>query len=115
MIPEVTQRILQAKASAGVTFASLAKSLGCSPVFLAAVCYRQASATREQAEALLDALGLEGDEYRAQVRWLWEGHYRVNLLTGEGPTTTRIAASHFLVVGSDGSILASTPGFARLD
>ena len=59
MLPEVTQKILQAKASRDVTFADLAKSLGCSPVFLAAVCYRQASATREQAEGLLDALGLD--------------------------------------------------------
>jgi len=59
MLPEVTQKILQAKASRDVTFAHLAKSLGCNPVFLAAVCYRQASANREQAEGLLDALGLD--------------------------------------------------------
>jgi cyanate lyase len=58
MIPEVTQKILQVKAAKGVTFADLAKSLGCNPVFLAAVCYRQASATREQAEKLLEVLGL---------------------------------------------------------
>ena len=58
MIPEVTQAILHAKAARGLTFAALAQVVGCSPVFLAAVCYRQASATREQAEKLLDALGL---------------------------------------------------------
>ncbi len=58
MIPEVTQKILHAKAARGLTFAALARVVGCSPVFLAAVCYRQASATREQAEKLLDALGL---------------------------------------------------------
>jgi cyanate lyase len=61
MIPEVTQEILHAKAAKGLTFAELAAAVGCSPVFLAAVCYRQASATREQAEKLLHALGLGPD------------------------------------------------------
>ncbi len=59
MIPEVTQEILHAKAAKGLTFAELARAVDCSPVFLAAVCYRQPSATREQAEKLLDALGLD--------------------------------------------------------
>jgi hypothetical protein len=64
---------------------------------------------------VLEALGQRGDSYRAQVRRLWEGHYRVNLLTGEDPASTRIAASYFLVVDGDGSILASTPGITRQD
>jgi cyanate lyase len=59
MIPEVTEEILRAKATRGLTFAAMAEVVGCSPVFLAAVCYRQASATREQAEKLLGALGLD--------------------------------------------------------
>jgi hypothetical protein len=63
---------------------------------------------------VLEALGQRGDGYRAQVRRRWEGHYRVNLLTGADAASTRIAASYFLVVG-DGSILASTPGIARQD
>jgi cyanate lyase len=58
MLPEITEKILHAKATKGLTFAGLAKVVGCHPVFLAAVCYRQASATREQAEKLLDVLGL---------------------------------------------------------
>ena len=33
--------------------------MGCSPIFLAAVCYRQASATDDQAGKLLDALALD--------------------------------------------------------
>jgi cyanate lyase len=59
MLPEITETILQAKSAKGLTFAELAKVVGCHPVFLAAVCYRQASATREQAEKLINALGLE--------------------------------------------------------
>jgi cyanate lyase len=59
MLPKVTETILQAKSAKGLTFAEVAKAVGCHPVFLAAVCYRQASATREQAEKLLAALGLD--------------------------------------------------------
>lgn len=59
MLPEVTQKILHAKTAKGLTFAELARAVDCSPVFLAAVCYRQASATREQAEKLIQALELD--------------------------------------------------------
>jgi cyanate lyase len=59
MLPEITQVILDAKLAKQLTFAALAKIVGCDPVFLAAVCYRQASASQEQAVKLLDALGLD--------------------------------------------------------
>jgi hypothetical protein len=48
---------------------------------------------------VLEALGRRGDGYR----------------TGADAASTRIAASYFLVVGGDGSILASTPELARQD
>ena len=59
MMSEITEELLQAKAAHGLTFGALAKDIGCSPIFLAAVVYRQASATREQAEKLIDALRLD--------------------------------------------------------
>jgi cyanate lyase len=59
MPSEITETILRAKRAKGLTFGELAKIADCNPVFLAAVCYRQASATEEQAGKLLDALGLE--------------------------------------------------------
>jgi cyanate lyase len=59
MLPEITQTILNAKAAKDLTFAKLAQVAGCDPVFLAAVCYRQASATLEQAAKLLEALDLD--------------------------------------------------------
>ena len=59
MQSEITQGILRAKAAKGLTFAELAKAVGCSPIFLAAVSYRQASATEEQAVKLLETLGLD--------------------------------------------------------
>jgi cyanate lyase len=58
MLPEITQTILRAKLDKGLTFAEMAERVGCNPVFLAAICYRQASATREQAVKLLEVLGL---------------------------------------------------------
>jgi cyanate lyase len=59
MHSDITEIILHAKSAKGLTFAELARTAGCSPIFLAAVCYRQASATAEQAGKLLDALGLD--------------------------------------------------------
>jgi cyanate lyase len=59
MLAEVTQKILRAKAAKGLTFVDIARAVGCSPVFLAAVCYRQASATRAQAEKLVELLELD--------------------------------------------------------
>jgi cyanate lyase len=59
MLSEITQKILSARSAKGLTFAELAQTVGCNPVFLAAVTYRQASATEEQALKLLDALGLD--------------------------------------------------------
>ena len=59
MLPEITQSILNAKLTKKLTFAELASAVGCNAVFLAAVCYRQASASHEQAVKLLDYLGLD--------------------------------------------------------
>lgn len=59
MFPEITQLILRAKLAKELTFIDLATAVGCNPVFLAAVCYRQASASDGQAVKLLDVLGLD--------------------------------------------------------
>jgi cyanate lyase len=59
MHSDITETILAAKSARGLTFAGLGRAAGCHPIFLAAVCYRQASATLEQAGKLLDALGLD--------------------------------------------------------
>jgi hypothetical protein len=64
---------------------------------------------------VLDALGRPGDTLRAQVRRLWEGHYRVNVLSGPDPASTQIVGSYFLVVDGEGNILASTPDITPRD
>lgn len=57
-IPEITEKLLAAKKDKGLTFADLEKILGRDEVWIAAVFYRQASASEEEAKLLVDALGL---------------------------------------------------------
>jgi len=58
-IPEITQKLLAAKMTKKVTFADLEKILGRDEVWIAAVIYRQASASQDEASKLVYALGLE--------------------------------------------------------
>ncbi|MDF5722275.1 MAG: cyanase [Rhizonema sp. PD37] len=58
-IPEITQKLLAAKKEKGLTFADLEKIVGHDEVWLAAVFYRQASNSFEEAKLLIDALGME--------------------------------------------------------
>jgi hypothetical protein len=74
---------------------------------------------RQQRNALigknvLHALGQPADLRKVQVRRLWENHYRVNVLVGVDAASTKVAHSYFLVVGSEGNIIASTPAIAKL-
>lgn len=59
MIPEITQKLLAAKKAKGISFANLEKILGRDEVWIAAVIYRQASASEEEAKKLIEALGLD--------------------------------------------------------
>jgi cyanate lyase len=57
-IPVVTQQLLAAKQAQGLSFADLEKTIGRDEVWIAALFYRQASASPEEAEKLTQALGL---------------------------------------------------------
>ncbi len=61
-IPDITQQLLAAKQSKGISFADLEQLLGRDEVWIAALFYRQASASPEEAEKLIQALGL-GPEF----------------------------------------------------
>lgn len=61
MTPEITEKLLAAKKEKGLTFAALEDLLGRDEVWLAALFYRQASASEEEATKLLAALGLSSD------------------------------------------------------
>ncbi len=57
-LPEITQTLLAAKKAKHITFADLEDAVGCDEVCLAAMIYRQATATPDEAKKLTDALGL---------------------------------------------------------
>ena len=58
-IPDITSKLLAAKTASGLSCAHLEKILGRDEVWIAAVFYRQASASEEEAKKLTDALGLD--------------------------------------------------------
>jgi len=58
MLPEITQKLLAAKQEKGMSFVDLEKAVGRDEVWIAAVFYRQASASQEEAEKILSAIGL---------------------------------------------------------
>jgi cyanate lyase len=57
-IPAITATLLTAKKAKGVTFTELEQAIGRDEVWIAAVIYRQASASADEASKLLNALGL---------------------------------------------------------
>ncbi len=58
-IPTITEKLLAAKKAAGVTFADLEAKLGCDEVWIASVFYRQASASKEEATKMIEAIGAD--------------------------------------------------------
>lgn len=58
-IPEITQTLLAAKKVKGLSFADLEKILGRDEVWIAALFYRQATASESEAKLLIEALGLD--------------------------------------------------------
>jgi len=58
-IPAITQKLLAAKKAKNISFADLEKVIGRDEVWIAAVFYRQASASEEEAKKLVSALGLD--------------------------------------------------------
>jgi cyanate lyase len=61
MIPEITEKLLAAKKAKNLSFTDLEKVVGRDEVWIAALFYRQASASEDEASKLLDALGLSQD------------------------------------------------------
>jgi len=60
----ITERLLAAKKEKSLSFADLENVVGRDEVWIAAVFYRQASASQEEAEKIVSALGLGPDVAR---------------------------------------------------
>lgn len=58
---EIVEELLKAKEMKGLTFEEIAKELGRSPVWVAALLYRQATASQEEAEKLKKLLDLDDE------------------------------------------------------
>ena len=73
MPSDLTDTLFQAKQAKGLTFQTLADTVGCDPVFLAAVFHGQASATPEQAQKLVDTLDLDASLTPELIRYPLKG------------------------------------------
>jgi len=64
-------------------------------------------------QQVIQTLGKPSNLINVQVRPVWDNHYRVNVLVGSDAATARIANSYFLMVDSEGSVIASTPKIGK--
>jgi hypothetical protein len=64
---------------------------------------------------VLRAIGGAGGKGLVQVRPLWDGYYRVNLVVGDGPGCVTIPRSYFLRTDGAGNVLESTPKLTKRD
>jgi cyanate lyase len=60
-LPEITEHLLAAKKAKGVSFSDLEQAVGRDEIWIAAVFYRQASASEDEASKILHALDLSQD------------------------------------------------------
>lgn len=60
-ISKITEKLLAAKKAQGISFADLEKVLDRDEVWIAAVIYRQATASLDEAQKIVSALGLEDE------------------------------------------------------
>jgi hypothetical protein len=65
-------------------------------------------------DAVITSLGRPPGLYRVVVLPLWQGHYRVNVVTGSDATSVCIPHSYFVEAGDDGAVISSTPPIVRL-
>jgi hypothetical protein len=62
---------------------------------------------------VLRQLGQPADFQAVQVRPLWPGRFRVNVLVGGNAASVVVAHSYFLEADGEGNVVAATPALAR--
>jgi hypothetical protein len=60
-------------------------------------------------EQVLHALGKPEKLLKVQVRPLWDGYYRVNVLVGADAVCAKIPHSYCVEADGDGNVLTATP------
>jgi hypothetical protein len=73
---------------------------------------RGVTAARVGKQVLL-ALGTPPGWHEVQVRVLWDGHFRANVLMGESATCCTIGHSFFLVTDGTGNVVESSPEIVK--
>ncbi|MEJ6023109.1 cyanase [Ramlibacter sp. PS4R-6] len=74
---DVTEKIIAAKVSRGISWASVAQKVGQSKEWTTALCLGQMTANKEQAGAIAEVFGLSGEE----AKWLTVVPYKGSLPT----------------------------------
>ena len=64
-------------------------------------------------EQVIRTLGRPASLYEVQVRPLWEGRYRVNVLIGEDAVSAKISSTYFVEADSGGHIVESRPTITK--
>ena len=72
-LSEITKKLLAAKKERSLSFTDLETVVGRDEVWIAAVFYRQASASKEEAEKIVSALGLGPDAAKALTEYPLKG------------------------------------------
>jgi len=72
-VSEITEKLLLAKKQKGLSFADLEKIVGRDEVWIAALFYRQARASQEEATKIASALHLETDVVEALTEYPTKG------------------------------------------
>jgi hypothetical protein len=65
-------------------------------------------------DSVMGDLGRPEGLQRVQVRSLWNGRYRVNVLVGPDAVSCKVAHSFFLQADACGKVLWSVPDITRL-
>ena len=73
---------------------------------------------REKLNALIGGgvirgLGTPDGMLLVQVRYLWDDHYRVNVLVGPDVVSAKVAHSFFLEADGEGNVIASVPTITK--
>jgi cyanate lyase len=71
--PEISRKLLAAKKAKGLSFSDLEKLVGRDEIWIAALFYRQASASQEEASKLVSTLGLGPDVAEALTEFPSKG------------------------------------------
>ncbi len=75
--------------------------------------HKRQTQSRLIGEQVLHVLGTPDNLLSVQVRMLWENRYRVNVFVGPDAASAWVANSYFLVIGSNGDIMTSTPEITK--